>query len=455
MDKVLFKGKIVSSLYLGDVDPFRAAPRGQGIKGPISYWFRAMMGGIIPDIKIDELNHLEGIVFGNSKNQDSTFKINLEINEKTPQSKSDSSYLGGVGLSKREAGRTIWREAFSAGGEIELSITFFYPDVFIREIVISSLWMATNLGGFGTRSRRGFGTVILSDPNPEQASELDGLTFCLPQKAEDLDKHYKNNLKAIQEIFTKFAEQRGCERQRIKSIFQENGTAVVDPLPPYSCLCAGCWNIDFVKDPSWTNLHNTMSDLGNYLRNFRATITLKNGERRTSDYLNYINYFLPWPTGEKTQTGEDIIKSMRYKVKEDVPWDLRNDALGMPYQIRSKTRNLGTEVKWLEEGKDKQKITKEGRNRRASPLILRLLQLGDNNYAAAIISLKSKYLPDGATEWLVTSGRQWGKLKESGRLKGYTGPQQVKAVTDTDLCKIIDDFRKEISNQSIWVRSIF
>ncbi|MBN1830358.1 MAG: type III-B CRISPR module RAMP protein Cmr1 [Deltaproteobacteria bacterium] len=459
MKKVTCKLKIVSPLYLGGADPKTtvSTPNGQAIKSMMRFWFRAMLGGIIPDITIAELNSLEGGVFGDTSN--SPLRITFSVKKQPEQ----VTFLGKGNPAERLYGIEYIgyplknRRAFMPGNhseaDAELSLTFCQSYKWLYEMVLSSLWMALHLGGFGARSRRGFGRMRCHAI--ENMPSLDGLPdFSLPPQFDGLNKFYEDNFKKIEKIFKEYAEKNQIEpgkkiqSNRIKTIFDKPSSL---NLPPYSCLRAGCWQIAIISKDDWTTLSKTMDDMGKTYRHFRTLGGIEGDDEyaRTKDYNDYVKYFLPSPEGEAD--GKWRHHLLRTAVGTG-RWNPRNDVLGLPYRIQSKSRaeeispgkwvDLSVQIGWID---NDYRNNKKKYFHRASPLLFGPLQL-HNKYAVIALGLKSKFFPeDLGKEILIHSGRRWNRLQDHNLFDNnyeWRRFQNIEPVDDKDVSSVLDEFMK-------------
>jgi len=142
------KCKIVTPLFMGGAKQ-QAELRTQSINGLLRWWFR-VAGGSIEDEK-----RIFGWA-GENSNQGSV-RIHLEEPFFKPQGFSPGqpgyNYLGfSLKMTKREA--------VPANISFTLKI-YFHPKSTEEDIkkFFCALWLAFNLGNFGSRARRGFGSI--------------------------------------------------------------------------------------------------------------------------------------------------------------------------------------------------------------------------------------------------------------------------------------------------------
>lgn len=170
MEQVKLTLKVVTPMFMGGAQAGSAELRPASIKGLLRFWWRALHPTADSQALLREENRRFGGT-GEGEGQ-SPFLITLRpdsqikrLNAGTPVS-SNVAYLG-YGLASYKSKPkvvTTDREAIDAGSELSLHLTFRNPQY--RQEIMESLWCLTHLGGLGSRSRRGFGSVIVSGTDP-------------------------------------------------------------------------------------------------------------------------------------------------------------------------------------------------------------------------------------------------------------------------------------------------
>jgi len=155
MESIKIKCEIVTPLLMHGVNKNIAELRPPSIKGVMRFWWRAIHG----NLSLDELKEKESKIFGGAGDGNavqSSFKIKLNsYHLKTkqfdpvphkPKRKDGSPYFTIIGFEDNQS------------FEIEF-ITHY------KEIITKIFKLSTVLGGFGQRSRRGFGSIQIDDNN--------------------------------------------------------------------------------------------------------------------------------------------------------------------------------------------------------------------------------------------------------------------------------------------------
>lgn len=209
MKKVDFNLKIITPLFMGGASK-QPELRTQSFNGVIRYWFR-LLGGT---------KELENKLFGTagSTSQKGMVKIQIEENNFKPQKFekyfNDKGYviqgngINYIGFSldqrfKNEKNENKEQREFIVQDQYQdFKITFhFHP--FLKEdeikVFLSSFWCSLYLGNFGSRSRRGFGSIIsTNNPNFNEILKDFKLKFVID---EDVGQWYKKQLEYIKTVY--------------------------------------------------------------------------------------------------------------------------------------------------------------------------------------------------------------------------------------------------------------
>jgi CRISPR-associated protein Cmr1 len=214
----------------------QAELRTQSINGVLRWWFR-VAGGSLED---------EKRIFGWAGETSNQGVVRIFIEEPTFQTQPFLSRQPGfnyLGFSLKLTSR----HAIPENQTFDLKISF-HPKATEDDIkkFFSALWLAFNLGNFGSRARRGFGAIRIEkiiEEIKENESPITnncyGLNFV---PSGDLENWIKGNLEKIKEIL------KPNPRKDIPYLFEN--------FEIY----------DFKSDNSWQNLLN---EVGNEYKNFR------------------------------------------------------------------------------------------------------------------------------------------------------------------------------------------
>ncbi len=149
----------VTPLFLAGAEP-RGAPelRTPAFRGALRYWLRAALGGVIGDQNIKGLHRLESAVFGSTEGG-SPIQLRLQ---------GDLAWTKAKILPHKEGREAGERPAFKDGQQFRLQLRLLRStDALVWQAACSALELALAFGGIGLRSRRGYGTLRItqsSDP---------------------------------------------------------------------------------------------------------------------------------------------------------------------------------------------------------------------------------------------------------------------------------------------------
>lgn len=152
MKKLTIQCEIVTPLLMHGADK-NAELREQSFKGIMRFWWRAIHG----NLSLKELKEKEAMIFGNTEKK-SSFRMklinnNLNIDEFNPLPHKNSNFR---------------IKGFSTNQTFE--IEFFGRNLdLVKDIFI----LSTILGGFGQRSRRGFGSIKVLKIEDKENKQLD------------------------------------------------------------------------------------------------------------------------------------------------------------------------------------------------------------------------------------------------------------------------------------------
>lgn len=167
MPSVTFDLETVTPLFLGGAEQEKAELRPPAFRGALRYWFRAIAGARYWN-NIEQLNKLESEIFGSTE-QGSKIIIRLQ---KFPDDLDEGIIK--FQLYKNPGLSYLWfstqmqqRQAIGVHDSIPFSLTFSTrpnpkeseQQQRALELAINCFWLAINLGGFGSRERRGAGSL--------------------------------------------------------------------------------------------------------------------------------------------------------------------------------------------------------------------------------------------------------------------------------------------------------
>ena len=368
--------KFISPAFIGGADNENMAEfRLSELKGLLRFWWRA---GQNTDNE-QELYNNESDVFGSTEK-----KSNLSIffaNENTPAASrptttpsSRLAYLGygPIGRGPQRSNAYL-RPCIAQDATVDIGLRLRFDREEVRMGFYNSLWLLTHLGGLGSRSRRGFGSVQCASVKNSDSR----LQFTVAAKT--VDEFAAHLEMGLGEIFA---------TSKPKS-------ATATTLPAYSCLsslakiCLFPGSTEQVFK-SWEAALEAIA--GDFL-DWRSNRDWRSNKSRVQppNTVPGADYRLVCGTGGLMDTG--TLSQAPNRI-----------AFGLPhnYFSSSRFRNATTrhEAKFHWHLQNKEGVWEEF-ERRASPLMLHVAELapGDGReraYCVVVTWLRSKLLPDGA-----------------------------------------------------------
>lgn len=222
MERLEVKYSIVTPLFLAGADQGKAEVRAPSIKGALRYWYRA----VAPRYNLavpggsttyeSELFGGTGAGEGQARFLIRTSPVSLkeEVVDRESRILRGVDYLGFSLKPQRDrrTGQQSFRSCIVPGQDLRVS--FLMRPVAKKGIeslvawksLIASIWLLGHVGGLGSRSRRGFGTVSLKEWRMERNPAAEKLLKELPIacNTDNIEKWYqgfRNGLSRIQSWF--------------------------------------------------------------------------------------------------------------------------------------------------------------------------------------------------------------------------------------------------------------
>jgi CRISPR-associated protein Cmr1 len=196
LDKYNFKFKVINYLVMSGAEQSKFEWRTQSVKGLIRFWFRWAGGN----------KKREQEIFGGAGKKANASKFKLicsPIEFPAFAIQNTQSIYKKLSFGEKYLGypfrfRSVRREILKKNNILQISI-IFYPMASEKDkkCVLSSLWMAINLGNFGTRARKGFGSLFCYS----QPSALPYNLSFIKKNNQGWRDWYKQNLSVIEKTF--------------------------------------------------------------------------------------------------------------------------------------------------------------------------------------------------------------------------------------------------------------
>jgi len=157
MEKIVFECETITPMFMYGADGRTPELRPASIKGLMRFWWRAIHG----NLSLDELKKQEGEIFGNTDIK-SSFSIRIKKVFFNPKDEYPLPHK-----------KTYQKSSFPINQIFK--ITFTGKNLKLVENIFK---LTTILGGFGQRSRRGFGSI--------QITKIDDENFTPPKTVEEI-----------------------------------------------------------------------------------------------------------------------------------------------------------------------------------------------------------------------------------------------------------------------------
>lgn len=335
---------INTPLFMSGADQEQAELRVSSIKGAIRFWWRTLMysqfTGNTPEEKIAAMKAMEDKLFGSTRVQS---KILFSLHDETvppvrdlPEAKNKTASALGMrylGYGVLETDGTPNRD-FIKNGKFTLRLLSKEP---IEESIINAIKIFGLIGGLGSRSRKGYGSITLESLKGKEC-------WAAPPD-------YENYTKEIKELLNKSQD---CKSMpEITSFYKETEVFYLGENTKATEIL-GCYGLMMMhyRSAGVAGVVNDYSHDGPPVKVFDS-------ENRFKDDHDWYR-----------------VDGWRAKHPDFHPERI---VFGLPHNYHKK------EIHHVESA---------AYERRASPLFFHIHKLGDNKYAAIAVIMKSVFLPD-------------------------------------------------------------
>jgi len=328
----------VTPLFLGGSNP-KGEPelRAPSFRGVMRFWLRALLGGILGDNPQEIFKH-ESAVFGSTEHASPVIvRVQHQSLQFTTYSQLTANKPGLAYLlfSARATRSEPERKAIQGKFGLTCQSRSGTQSVLPFESAYASLWLLTHFGGIGSRSRRGGGNL--------QVQSVQGN---VPSSLPPLQVEAKTPKELQQELVHGLKQLRQWAAKAFNGSLQPNfsGQPEFDVLHPNYCKI-------WVVDKSFNTWDGALNEFGSVMQRFR--------QRRQPDYQN--------------------VKSVIQGRGNLQP--VERAAFGLP--IVFYYRSLG--ASGVLEGAE--------HDRRASPLIVRVVKLANGKFVLVLLHFVALLLP--------------------------------------------------------------
>lgn len=187
-------------MFLGGADGQTPELRAPSIKGTLRFWWRAMNG----HLSLEELKKRESDIFGGT---DGSGRSKLLIKTDIISQETGIETLVPHKSFMKQRAFTVNQTKFKVHLRLIQNLKFFG-----KEQMESLFVIASTLGGFGKRSRRGMGSVTITNSEPRKVLQPSTLAEIL-QHLQMFSPHYVNDNKKIYHSFSGTLQQYASIRQ--------------------------------------------------------------------------------------------------------------------------------------------------------------------------------------------------------------------------------------------------
>ncbi len=272
MQEVTFTLRTLTPLFLAGADQTKAEIRAPSFRGDMRYWQRALIGGMVGTGTegLKQVIEQETAVFG-ATDTGSAIRVRLFEPSKEPSEFTEaiSKWEGGK---QRATGKgyLLWsmrlkrppRHYFPAGTEFQLLLSTQGTNTTNLKRGIATLWLLTQLGGIGSRSRRCAGSLAIQSiegdiDNLPSNFYLDSQErIILPTDIGELKRQLEQGIKTSRALYN-------INRYPVKE-------AGFDVLAPDVCRI---WILQ--NERPWYDHEEAMRSIGENLQDYRSTITIQ------------------------------------------------------------------------------------------------------------------------------------------------------------------------------------
>ena len=270
MQEVTFNLQTITPLFLAGADQAAAELRAPSFRGVMRYWLRALVGGLVgTDHKgLDTVKVAETAVFG-ATDAGSAVAIKVSAASVEPKEFTEqiSVRLGGKWQATGK-GYLLWSMArsgredrgnlkparwyFPPGTSFQVTLSARDQDETKLKQAIAAFWLLSHLGGVGSRSRRGAGSLAAQPVNGNTAD----FPFNMPENSQALKKQIEDGIKKAREPYNSLIQQPIEDAQ-------------------FDILTRGSCHIWILQDAQpWSNAETAMQRLGEKLQDYRSHISI-------------------------------------------------------------------------------------------------------------------------------------------------------------------------------------
>lgn len=251
MRKLVLTLETVTPLFLGGAEQHPEL-RPASVRGALRFWLRAALGGVIGDNDLDRLRRLEAEVFGETE-RGSAVAVRMSGRETSQPFNPDSGLVGLRYL--LFSMHRLKRFCVPAGSPFTVTLQVRAGHQAALHHAAAAMWLLARLGSLGARSRRGAGSLNVTDAE----GWLDGLPAPIvrPATIEDLKSELAGGLRQIRanvEAWTRITPPATMSEPEF------------DVLHPDACQL-------YLLRETWGTWEEAMEHIGNAFLSFRTSVS--------------------------------------------------------------------------------------------------------------------------------------------------------------------------------------
>ena len=269
MKEVTFTLRALTPVFMAGADQTRAELRSPSFRGLMRYWQRALVGGLVgTDANgLQDVKKAETALFGATDSGSAiAIKVSAASNEAREFTERVSIKVGNTWQATGK-GYLLWsmvrsgrpekgnvkpaRWYFPPGTTFQVTFSTHSDDASKLKEAVAAFWLLTHLGGVGSRSRRGAGSLAVQSDK----SSLMDFPFQAPENVQVLKQQIEQGINSARALYH-------YKQQPIEE-------AYFDILAPGACRI---WILQ--DEQPWSNAEFAMQKLGERLQDYRGRVPI-------------------------------------------------------------------------------------------------------------------------------------------------------------------------------------
>jgi CRISPR-associated protein Cmr1 len=378
MPSITFDLETVTPLFLSGANQQEAELRPPAFRGALRYWFRAIAGSITT---FDQVKNWENNIFGST---DAGSSVIIRVQAEKPTSlESLKKYNGSARDNPFSGFEYLFFSIYGSGSRearayippkqkfrVILQVRPLVKDnLKCLKLAAGSMWCLINLGGIGSRSNRGGGSLKINNSEYQDVS-IDPIEFVLDSTT-------------LSDVSTEI----GIRLQKVKNLFQSilNPVSTIPIVPTEFDIISSITSNLYLWHSGQSNIDSRyeklLNEFGKAYQKFRVRYGISTGD----DYIQVKKWI-------ETE-GKSNINTVK------------RAAFGLPIQFYYTSLKLKPHNRALLEAS--QDIT-----RIASPFHVKVIALVNGQFAILLIHFKTQLLPTNTNSGLVLRNKSFRRSVE-------------------------------------------